>query len=162
MRHLLPGLVVVIAFTSIVAAVVFIRDGSQTTHVAQPAPAAKEDLQAKDMALLKDKAPDQAHAMVSVAYHYNSLWFAAEADNWPLAQFYLNETRSHMRWSVRIIPVRKDNSGREIKLHDIFGSSREYAAEESRRVDQGSRRREVRARLQGDAGSGLLFLPQGG
>src|SRR5688500_17646496 len=58
---------------------------------------------------LKDKAPDQAHAMVSVAYHFNNLWFAANRGNWPLAEFYLNETRSHTRWAVRIIPVRKDN-----------------------------------------------------
>ncbi len=69
-----------------------------------------------DVTLLQDKAADQAHAMVSVAYHFNNMWFAADAKNWPLAEFYLNETRSNLRWAVRIIPVRKDNAGREIKL----------------------------------------------
>jgi hypothetical protein len=78
--------------------------------------------QAQDIQTLKDKAPDQAHAMVSVAYHFNNLWFAGSRANWPLAEFYLNETRSHMRWAVRIIPVRKDNAGREIKLGDILES----------------------------------------
>lgn len=73
-----------------------------------------------DVAQLKDKASDQAHAMVSVAYHFNNMWFAADAGNWPLAEFYWNETRSHLRWAVRIIPVRKDNAGREIKLRDIL------------------------------------------
>jgi len=73
-----------------------------------------------DVQMLKDKAADQAHAMVSVAYHFNNLWFAAEAKNWPLAEFYWNETRSHLRWSVRIIPIRKDKAGYEIKLAEIL------------------------------------------
>jgi hypothetical protein len=73
-----------------------------------------------DVQQLKDKAADQAHAMVSVAYHFNNLWFAAEAKNWPLAEFYWGETRSHLRWAVRIIPVRKDKAGYEIKLAEIL------------------------------------------
>jgi len=73
-----------------------------------------------DVAQLKDKASDQAHAMVSVAYHFNNMWFAADAKNWPLAEFYWNETRSHLRWAVRIIPVRKDKAGQAIKLQDIL------------------------------------------
>ena len=71
---------------------------------------------------LKKIAPDQAHAMQDVDYHFTNLWFAAQQSNWPLAQFYFNETRSHLRWAVRIIPVRKDNSGKEIKLEDILQS----------------------------------------
>ena len=70
--------------------------------------------------LLKDKATDQSHVMVSVAYHFNNMWFAADAQNWPLAQFYWNETRSHLRWAVRVIPVRKDNKGQEVKLGPIL------------------------------------------
>jgi hypothetical protein len=73
-----------------------------------------------DVARLKDSASDQAHAMVSVAYHFNNMWFAAQAENWPLAEFYWGETRSHLRWAVRIIPVRKDNAGNEVKLKDIL------------------------------------------
>jgi hypothetical protein len=73
-----------------------------------------------DVRQLKDKAADQAHAMVSVAYHFNNMWFAAEADNWPLAEFYWNETRSHLRWAVRIIPVRQDSKGQEVKLEGIL------------------------------------------
>lgn len=78
------------------------------------------DVEAERVKRLEDKAPDQAHAMTSVAYHFNNLWFAAQAENWPLAEFYLNETRSHLRWSVRIIPVRKDNAGKEVRLEDIL------------------------------------------
>lgn len=75
-----------------------------------------------DIARLKDKAPDQAHAMMSVAYHFNNMWFAAEAENWPLAQFYWDETRSHLHWAVRIIPVREDRRGKPVKLVDILES----------------------------------------
>jgi len=69
---------------------------------------------------LKGIVPDQAHAMQDVDYHFTNLWFAANQSNWPLAHFYFNETRSHLRWAVRIIPVRKDNAGQEIKLQDIL------------------------------------------
>ena len=71
---------------------------------------------------LKQKAADQAHVMVSVAYHFNNLWFAAQHDNWPLAGFYLNETRSHLRWAVRVIPVRKGGAGQDIDLRPILES----------------------------------------
>ena len=86
-------------------------DGSATTAL----PAIQTDVQQ-----LKDKAADQAHAMFSVAYHFDNMWFAAEAKNWPLAEFYWGETRSHLRWAVRIIPVRKDKAGFEIKLAEIL------------------------------------------
>jgi hypothetical protein len=72
--------------------------------------------------MIKGKLPGQAHAMMDVAYHYDNLWFAGQHGNWPLAQFYFNETRSHLRWAVRIIPVRKDNQGQEVKLGDILQS----------------------------------------
>ncbi|MFO0978304.1 MAG: hypothetical protein U0996_18000 [Planctomycetaceae bacterium] len=76
----------------------------------------------KEVERLKSIVPDQAHAMQDVDYHFTNLWFAANQSNWPLAQFYFNETRSHLRWAVRIIPVRKDNSGQEVRLEDILQS----------------------------------------
>jgi hypothetical protein len=69
---------------------------------------------------LKGLVPDQAHAMKDVGYHFANLWFAGEKKNWPLAEFYANETRSHLRWAVRIIPVRKDAEGHEIRLAEIL------------------------------------------
>lgn len=81
---------------------------------------AESDVLKRDVATLKEKAADQAHAMMDVDYHFTNLWFAGKAENWPLAEFFWSETRSHMRWAVRIIPVRKDNAGREIKLKDIL------------------------------------------
>src|SRR2546427_8391049 len=41
---------------------------------------------------------DQSHVMADVGYHFANLWFAADKQNWPLANYYLSETRSHLRW----------------------------------------------------------------
>jgi hypothetical protein len=56
---------------------------------------------------LRSAMPGQAFAMTQVAYNFSNLWFAVEAENWPLAQFYLSETRVRLRWAMRITPVRK-------------------------------------------------------
>jgi len=72
----------------------------------------------EDVARLKRLVPSQSHAMQDVSYHYTNLWFAGSIANWPLAQFYLNETRSHIAWAVRIIPQRKTSSG-EVDLEGI-------------------------------------------
>ncbi len=74
--------------------------------------------QAAEIARLKDEierlkgmVPDQSHVMKDVAYHFSNLWFAGQARNWSLAAFYLNETRSHLRWAVRVRPVRQTGAG---------------------------------------------------
>jgi hypothetical protein len=58
--------------------------------------------------------------MADVGYHFSNLWFAGTAENWPLADFYIAETKSHLRWAVRRIPIRKDNQGRETNLGNIL------------------------------------------
>jgi len=74
----------------------------------------------QEMARLKGVAPDQAHAMSDVGNHFTNLWFAGSNENWPLAQFFFDETRSHLRWAVRIIPKRKDAENREVDLQGIL------------------------------------------
>ena len=69
---------------------------------------------------IEGKLPNQSHAMMDVSYHFSNLWFAANEENWPLAGFYLNETKSHLRWAVRIIPIRKDPEGKEVDLGGIL------------------------------------------
>ena len=39
----------------------------------------------------------------------------ARQQNWPLADFYLAEARSHLRWAVRKTP-----QGQELKLADLL------------------------------------------
>jgi hypothetical protein len=68
---------------------------------------------------LKGRLPSQSHAMMDVDYHFANLWFAGQSKNWPLAQFYLDETRSHLRWAVRIIPVRRIPGG-EVDLRGLL------------------------------------------
>src|SRR5258708_7474961 len=67
-----------------------------------------------------NNGPDQSHAMVDVGYHFANLWFAADKGNWPLAKYYLQETRSHLYWAVRIHPVRTTSTGSEVDLNGIL------------------------------------------
>lgn len=117
-----------IAFT-VGATFTLITIHALTTHAADtPKPAAAtaaaDDLLAlkAEVARLKGMVPDQSHAMSDVAYHFTNLYHAAQAENWPLAQFYADETRSHLRWAVRIIPMRKDRDGRDVDLTAILAA----------------------------------------
>lgn len=98
---------------------------AEPSVAAQPAASAPKpspDLAAlaAEIETIKGKLPDQSHAMKDVAYHFTNLWFAAQQEHWDLANFYWSETRSHMRWAVRIIPIRKDNAGKEVDLPHIL------------------------------------------
>src|SRR5258708_5249426 len=64
--------------------------------------------------------PDQSHAMADVGYHFSNLWFAADKENWPLAKYYLQETRSHLNWAVRLHPVRTPSTGAKVNLNAIL------------------------------------------
>jgi len=96
----------------------------QRTQAAGPAAAATGaiDLVAlkADVDRLKEIVPSQSHAMTDVGYQFANLWFAADKKNWPLATFYFNETRSHIRWTIRIRPVRKNLAGGPVELKGIF------------------------------------------
>ncbi len=93
--------------------------GCEQTSPAAPAQPSLESLAARVKAL-DDLIPSQSHMMADVSEHFTNLWFAGKAENWPLADFYLSETRSHLRWAVRRIPVRKDNAGHDVNLDHIL------------------------------------------
>jgi hypothetical protein len=114
----------VLVFIGFFAGVV-LRGGTSTSHAADPAatPQGKAEEVAAlraEVDRLKGMVPDQSHSMADVSYHYSNLWFAAKEGNWPLAQFYAGEVQSHLHWAVRIIPVRKNNKGQEIRLTEIL------------------------------------------
>jgi hypothetical protein len=69
---------------------------------------------------LRGQLPSQSHTMADVAYHFSNLWFAGQAGNWPLAEFYADETRSHLRWAVRVRPVRPLSTGGKFHLADML------------------------------------------
>jgi hypothetical protein len=73
-----------------------------------------------DVAKLKDITPSNSHLMADVGFHYNNLWFAGQKKNWPLAMFYYNETRSHIRWLIRKSPTTKTPDGQVVDLQGIF------------------------------------------
>ncbi len=91
---------------------------AQAAEPAAPSsPPTLESLQ-EEVARLRSIMPGQAFAMTQVAYNFSNLWFAAQAENWPLAQFYLSETRVRLRWAIRITPLRKVGE-REVELTPI-------------------------------------------
>jgi hypothetical protein len=99
-------------------AILSTADRAALAQTAKPA----SDLQTltAEIERIKGILPDQSHAMQDVSYHFSNLWFAGQQKHWDLAHFYWSETRSHLRWAVRIIPKRKDAAGREVDLQAIL------------------------------------------
>ena len=97
-------------------------DVVKATSSAETTATGASDLEAlrADVARLKANAPSQSHSMSDVGYHWTNLWFAAEKKNWPLAQFYFDETRQHILWTIRLRPVRKGPDGKDVNLVPIF------------------------------------------
>jgi hypothetical protein len=98
---------------------VAISSGCEQASPAASSQTPPENLAARVKAL-EDLLPSQSHLMADVGDHFTNLWFAGRAENWPLADFYLGETRSHLRWAVRRIPIRKDSQGRDVNLGNIL------------------------------------------
>jgi hypothetical protein len=105
--------------TGLVCSALMFHEGRPAVAQSPPATEAAPTA-ATELENITGKLPDQSHAMQDVSYHFSNLWFAGLHQNWELANFYWSETRSHLHWAVRIIPVRKDNAGKEIKLGDIL------------------------------------------
>ena len=95
---------------------VWLVPGAMTSRADDDAEVAKLR---SELEQLRGRLPSQSHAMMDVGYHFTNLWFAGQSKNWPLAQFYLDETRSHLRWAVRIVPVRRTPGG-EIDLRGLL------------------------------------------
>ena len=92
----------------------------ETRAKAEEKPTGAPEVTNAPSALSTNNGPDQSHAMVDVGYHFANLWFAADKENWPLAKYYLEETRSHLNWAVRIHPVRTTKAGGEVDLKGIL------------------------------------------
>jgi len=75
---------------------------------------------ASELEHLRTVVPSQSHTMADVGYHWTNLWFAGKSQNWPLAEFYFNEARQHIQWTIAVRPVRKDADGRDVDLRPIF------------------------------------------
>ncbi len=89
----------------------------------QPPPPTLESL-AAEVAALRGLVPSNSHIMMDVQWHWTNLWFAGQAKNWPLAQFYFNETRGHIQWLLKKSPtVRSVGPDREeVDITSIFNA----------------------------------------
>ena len=92
------------------------------SHAQTPAAAPGADVAElkAEIETLKGMLPSQSHSMVDVEFNFANLWFAGRNKNWPLATFYMNETRSHLNWTVRLRPVRKLANGGDLDLRPIL------------------------------------------
>jgi hypothetical protein len=96
---------------------------SPLTAIAQePRPESAE--KAAQGETLQGMLPNQSTAMMSVDYNFANLWFAGQAQNWPLAAYYLGETKGAIAWTVRLQPVRKTSHG-DLELRPILDAMRE-------------------------------------
>jgi cytochrome c553 len=105
---------------AVVIAVLTIIWGAATRGSIAQQPAGDVAELKAEIEALKGMLPSQSHSMVDVEFQYANLWFAGKNQNWPLATFYLNETRSHLNWTVRLRPVRKLSNGGDLDLRPIL------------------------------------------
>ncbi len=92
----------------------------QTARAQQNGPQANAAALQADVAQLKDLIPPHSHPMVEVGMFAANLWFAGEKRNWPLAAYYLNETRNRIRWEVHLNPGPKGADGNPVNMEAIF------------------------------------------
>ena len=85
-----------------------------------PAPLTLEQLPA-EVAALKQLIPTNSTIMMDVQWHWTNLWFAGKKRNWPLAQYYFNESRGHIQWLVRKNPTIRNNAEQPPKDVDLVG-----------------------------------------
>jgi len=109
-------LMVPVVLLSVLVVVSIDRGRRSTAATAGPS---VDELTARVKAL-EELLPSQSHLMADVGDHFANLWFAGRAENWPLADFYLGETKSHLHWAVRRIPIRKDSQGHDVHLEPIL------------------------------------------
>ena len=76
----------------------------------------------RDVARLTALVPSNSHIMMDVQWHWTNLWFAGQAKNWPLAQYYFNESRGHIQWLIKKSPTMRSSGPdrEEVNIEGIF------------------------------------------
>ena len=121
-RSVLQSLLLLVAGGA-VGAFLAIELRAQPAAPAAPV-AAAVDMKAleADVVRLKSLIPPNAHIMMDVQWHWTNLWYAAQAKNWPLAQYQFNETRGHILWLIKKAPTMKSSGPEkeEVNIEGIF------------------------------------------
>jgi hypothetical protein len=118
LRSLRSALLVVVGFA---AGCLFVTVWGHSRVLAQggngapPAPPTMADVQH-----LKDITPPMSHPMVDVSINATNLWFAGEKKNWPLANYFLGETRNRINWEVKLNPGPKGTDGNPVDMKGTF------------------------------------------
>ena len=74
-----------------------------------------------EVARLGQLIPTNSTIMMDVQWHWTNLWFAGKRRNWPLAQYYFNESRGHIQQLVRKNPTIRNNVDQtDVDLVGIF------------------------------------------
>jgi hypothetical protein len=89
-----------------------LAQGGNATAIA---PAAMADVQH-----LKDITPPMSHPMVDVGFNATNLYFAGQKKNWPLANYYLGETRNRIRWETILNSGPKGTDGNPLDMKSTF------------------------------------------
>jgi hypothetical protein len=121
------GLAVIAMLTSTFVAVAASDPSTPANPASNVTDTEKLQQEIKDV---RSQLPSQSHTMADVAYHFSNLWFAGQANNWPLAEFMLSEVRSHLRWSVRVRPIRPLSDGRQFSVGDMLTAVEQGALKE--------------------------------
>lgn len=74
----------------------------------------------EQLAHLQEIVPPASHPMVEAAMFAANVWFAGQKKNWPLANYYLGETRNRIRWEVKLNPSPKGADGKAMDMQSIF------------------------------------------
>ena len=115
---------------------------------------------AQEVATLRQLVPTNSTIMMDVQWHWTNLWWAGKKRNWPLAQYYFNESRGHIQQLVRKNPtIRNQVDGTDVELQGIFDgidTSSLAMVKDAIEKKDGAR---VREELQ-DHARELLLLPQ--
>jgi hypothetical protein len=74
-----------------------------------------------EVAALKQLIPSNSSIMMDVQYHWTQLYFAGQKKNWPLAQYWFNESRGHIQWLIRKSPtIRNAVDQTDVDIKGIF------------------------------------------
>jgi hypothetical protein len=75
----------------------------------------------QEVATLRQLIPTNSTIMMDVQWHWTNLWWAGKRRNWPLAQYYFNESRGHIQQLVRKNPtIRNQVDQTDVELQGIF------------------------------------------
>ena len=120
-RSVLQSVLLLVCGT-VIGALVIVQPTYSLRAQSAPPPAADLKTLEAEVARLRTLVPSDSHIMMDVQWHWTNMWFAAQAKNWPLAQYYFNEMRGHIQWLIKKSPTIRSvgPEKEEINVKSIF------------------------------------------